>query len=230
MTTDDQNGSRERSVWSIEADASLQGVLESPGCPPLLLQTLTGPLSWQDRNRRMVRRAVASPNVAPQWSAALLALGATVTVEGDSEPAEIPVERLLAERPKGKITALHVRTQGVHWGKAHVGRTPADEPIVAAIAGVEMVNGKVSQARVALTGVWPKAVAMAKAPAQLIGVPLGESQIQAVAAAVQEEVNPPGDYLGSIEYRRAMAGVLTRRALEHCLRFGSELDEGGDNA
>jgi CO/xanthine dehydrogenase FAD-binding subunit len=33
---------------------------------------------------------------------------------------------------------------------------------------------------------------------------------------VEEEVTPRGDFLGSEEYRRAMAGVLTRRALEQC--------------
>jgi CO/xanthine dehydrogenase FAD-binding subunit len=41
--------------------------------------------------------------------------------------------------------------------------------------------------------------------------------IRAVATAVEDEVEPEGDFRGSEEYRRAMAGVLTRRALEQCL-------------
>jgi len=213
-------------MWSINAEESLQAVLESPGCPPLLRQTLSGALTWQNRNRRMVRRAVASPRVAPQWSAALLALGATVTLEGSAGSSEVAVETLLAQRPKGEITALHVRMGGVRWGEAHVGRTPADEPIVAAVAGVEISeqDGVIGEARVALTGVGP--VRLAKAPTQLIGTPVDDraelfARIGAVAQAMEQEVTPEGDYLGSEEYRRAMAGVLTRRALEQCLAMQS---------
>lgn len=219
MKRDDQAVSEDAEVWSIGAEASLQDVLDSPGCPPLLCQTLTGTLTWQDRNRRVVRRAVASPRVAPQWSAALLALGATVTFEGESGPAEIPLETLLTQRPKGEVTALNVRTEGVRWGEAHVSRTPADEPIVAAIAAVEMAGATVRQARVALTGVGP--VHLAGSPSQLVGGPLNKARIQIVADTIQGEVAPEGDFRGSEEYRRAMAGVLARRALEQCL---SEVD------
>ena len=88
------------------------------------------------------------------------------------------------------------------------------------LAAVEMESsgrGGVGNVRVALTGVWPEPVRLAKAPAQLAGGPLDERTIQAVAEAVEAEVMPKGDFLGSEEYRRAMAGVLTRRALEQCL-------------
>jgi CO/xanthine dehydrogenase FAD-binding subunit len=52
----------------------------------------------------------------------------------------------------------------------------------------------------------------------LVGAPLDKERIRAVAAAVEAEVSPKGDYRGSAEYRRAMAGVMTRRALERCLQ------------
>lgn len=229
MTSDHQIGWQNLSVWSIEGSASLQAVLDSPGCPQLLRQTLARTTTWQDRNRRVVRRAIASPNVAPQWSAALLALGATVTLEREDGPAEVLVETILSQRPKGEIVALHVRTEGICWGEAHVARTPADEPIVAAIAGVKLDGGRVSLARVALTGVWAEAVSLTDAAASMVGSPLGEEQIEAVAAAIQKEVCPRGDYLGSEEYRRAMAGVLARRALEQCRQMGTKLQAGGHN-
>lgn len=214
--------------WSIDADAPLQSVLDSPECPPLLRRMLTGAISWQTRNEKPVRRALTSPRVAPQWVAALLALGATVTVEGDAGPTDAPVEALLQRRVKGKVSALHVRVGegfpsvsgglgGVNWAEARVARTPADEPIVVAVAMVETGEGVVRQARVALTGVWPEPVRLAEATAQLIGGPLDEECIRAVAEAVEKEVAPKGDFRGSEEYRRAMAGVLTRRALEQCL-------------
>jgi CO/xanthine dehydrogenase FAD-binding subunit len=206
-------------VWSIDADALLQAVLDDPACPPLFRQPLTGAISWQVRNETPVRKALTSPRVVPQWVAALLALGATVTAEG----TEIPLETLLRSRVEGTISALHVPplpplNPPPTGGEAHVGRTPADEPIVAAVAVVEMDGDTVRQARVALTGVWPEPVRLAEAVAQLVGGPLDEDSIRAVAAAVKEEVAPRGDFRGSEEYRRAMAGVMTRRALEQCLR------------
>lgn len=201
--------------WSITTDASLQAVVDCAECPPVLSQTLVGPLSWQVRNETTIGRALRASRLAPQWLAALLALDATVTVEGD----EVPLEAVLRREVKGDLTALHVPLDGGwRWGEAKVARTPADEPIVAAVAAVRLNDGVVEEARVALTGAWPEAARLAEAPGSLVGGPLDEGGIQEVAAAVEKEVAPKGDYLGSEEYRRAMAGVLTRRALEACLQ------------
>lgn len=192
-------------AWSIDASAALQAVLDSPACPPLLRRTLSGVLSWQTRNETPVSRVLASPRIAPQWVAALLALGAA---------EEMP----LAEVGSDGVRALHVRAERLRWGEARVARTPADEPIVAAVAAVRIENGIVQEARVALTGVWPETVRLAEAPAQLVGGALDRESIQAVAQAVEQEVAPVGDYLGSEPYRRAVAGVLTRRVLAQCLQ------------
>jgi CO/xanthine dehydrogenase FAD-binding subunit len=204
-------------TWSIDADALLQSVLDSPESPSLLRQTLIGAISWQTRNEKSVRQALTSPRVALQWVAALLALGAMVTMEGDTGAVETPLEALLQRRVEGRVSTLHVMVGESKCGEAHVARTPADDPIVAAIAVVEMDGDVVRQARVALTGVWPEPVRLAEAPAQLIGGPLDEERIRTVGEAVEKEVAPKGDFLGSKEYRRAMAGVVTRRALEKCL-------------
>jgi carbon-monoxide dehydrogenase medium subunit len=207
--------------WSIDADAPLQAVLDSPGSPPLFRRMLGSLLAWQTRNEKDVRRALTSPHLAPEWVAALLALGATVTVEGEAGSAEVPLEALLERKVTGRVSALHVSSlpaRGVEWGEARVARTPADEPIVLAVAAVETDGGVVREARVALTGVWSEPVRLAEAPSQLVGAPLDEARIRMVAGAVEGEVAPKGDFRGSEAYRRAMAGVLTRRALEQCLR------------
>jgi carbon-monoxide dehydrogenase medium subunit len=208
-------------IWSIDADRSLQSVLDSPECPALLRRTLTGTLSWQARNETLVRQTIASPRIAPQWVAALLASGASVITDRLDGGGQIEVPLVIG----GALLqpyALHVRLEGLCWGGAHIARTPADEPIVAAIAGVRLEDGIVQEVRVALTGVWPELVRLAEAPAQLVGGPLDEVRIQAVAEAVQEEVEPRGDFRGSVAYRQAMAGVLTRRALGACLHRGVE--------
>jgi carbon-monoxide dehydrogenase medium subunit len=215
--TDDQA----RRVWSIDAGIPLQSVLDSPECPLLLRQTLTGALSWQVRNEVPVRRTLTAPRIAPQWMAALLALDATVTVESDDGSTQVGLDILAQRSTEGTISVLHIprpSESGVRWGEAHVARTPADDPIVAVIAMVKKEHGTVRQARIALTGAWPDAARLAKAAVRLVGNPLDEDYIQETAQAVEEEVAPKGDFLGSEEYRRAMAGVLTRRALQACQR------------
>ncbi len=200
-----------RRVWSIDADVPLQAVVDDSESPPLLRQALVSTLSWQTRNETTVRRALAAPRIAPQWTAALLALGAVV-VAGRKE---VPVAEGV---PHSGVTRLRIRLGGdLRWGEAHVSRMPADEPIVAACAVLKMKDGLVREARVALTGVWPEAARLAQAPPQLVGGALDEERICAVADAVEQEVAPKGDFMGSAEYRRAMAGVVTRRALEACL-------------
>ena len=200
--------------WSIACDATLQAVAECAECPELFRDTLTRWISWQTRNRTTVERVLTTPSLALQWFAGLLALGAIVTVEGQGR---VPVEAWLERRVQGRLVALDVPVEGVCWGEAHVGRTPADEPIVSAVATVDWEHGIVRQARVALTGVWSRPVALAQAPARLAGAPLTVDAIRQVAAAIQAEVTPKGDFLGSEDYRRAMAGVMARRALKACL-------------
>ncbi len=204
---------------SLDAGAPLQSVLDSPDCPPLLRRALTGPLSWQARNETSIRMTLKSPRIAPQWIAALLALGATATIEieqdGESAPP-IPLEDAISRQRSGRVTALHIETGSLRWGVARVARTPADEPIVAATAVIELEGSTVQQARVALTGAWPGPARLAEPAAQLAGGPLTEERIQAVAAAVEAAVEPAADFMGSVEYRRAMAGLLTRRALQQC--------------
>ncbi|MGD1996110.1 MAG: hypothetical protein PVH62_04975 [Anaerolineae bacterium] len=210
---------RVRESWRIETSASLQAVLDRPSAPLLLRRMLRGAMPWQTRNEVSVRRALISARVAPQWVAASLALGATVTVEEEGETEETPLEHVLQRKVEGDITTLNVPLPGPNhrWGEARVARTSADEPIVAAVAVLEMDNDIVKEARIALTGVWPEPSRLAEGAAKLVGGPLDGDYIREVAQAVEEEVLPSGDYLGSAEYRRAMAGVLTRRALEACL-------------
>ena len=211
------DGQSDKEVWSIGADASLQDAYTSPGCPSLLVHALSRAYTWQNRNRRLVGRALVSPSIAPQWFAALLALGATVNLEDEPGSSEMLLEDLLERGVSGTPAAVSVRSGGLRWGKAHVGRTPADEPIVAAIAAVELEGKTVRWARIALTGAWSRPVGLAEAAHALVGRELEAGSISSVSKAVAVEVSPAADFRGSVEYRRAMAEVLTRRALEQCL-------------
>jgi CO/xanthine dehydrogenase FAD-binding subunit len=210
----DRQGSE---AWAVDADATLQVVLDDPGCPPLLSRVLKTIHSWQIRNETSVRRTLTVSQLMPQWVAALLALGAFVTIEGEDGTEDVELEILIRRQVTGEIATLHVPSQDdACWGEARVARTPSDDPIVAAYAVVKPHNGLVEEARIALTGASSRPVWLADASNALLDRPLNEEAIEDVVAAIEDGAQPQGDYLGSAAYRRAMALVLTRRALEAC--------------
>jgi len=197
----------------MEATADLDSIYRSRGLPDVLRRTLDGAFSWQRRNETTLERALNMPGLAAQWVAGLLAGGALVVVDGET----IPLAEVMGKASKQDVKALLLPIENMYWGMSQVARTPVDDPIVFAISAVQVKNGTVSQAKAALTGVWQSSVGEAKAVVALEGGSLNKEAIANAAAKVADEVNPKGNYLGSVAYRKAMSTVLTRKALEMCL-------------
>ncbi len=201
----------------LPANISLQEIYSSAETMPLLREALGSPLTWQVRNETSVRKAVLSPQLAPRFIAALLALDA-VAEFGDGD---MPLENYLrrTETRIESLVALHIPTavQGRVAAESHVSRTPADEPIVSVRAVLDIQQGVVAQARLAFTGAFRESARIAaEAGKQLSGKPLDDNTIATVAQFVSEEVSPPDDFIGSEAYRREMVKVITRRALDAC--------------
>lgn len=98
-------------------------------------------------------------------------------------------------------------------GMAHVGRTPADRPIVCALACLIELEGRCRQARLALAGVAERPLRLPKAEALLRGREIEPALWDEAVRVAVEPLSPPGDFRGSSTYRRRMAAVLLRRAL-----------------
>jgi CO/xanthine dehydrogenase FAD-binding subunit len=113
------------------------------------------------------------------------------------------------------IVEVHFDRPSAYAGGAlaRVARAPRDEAIVAAAALVEMADGVCRQVRLAIAGAG-KPQRMASAEHILEGRPLNNTWLQKAVEAIEAEVTPVSDFRGSAEYRRAMAGVLARRAVE----------------
>ena len=199
--------------YRMETASDLDSFYCSGKLPDVLRGTLDGAFSWQRRNETTLERTLNMPGLAPQWVAGLLAGGALALVDGKG----IPLAEVLQKAGKQEVEAVLLPVEDMYWGLAQVARTPVDDPIVFAIAVVQMNGGEVMQAKTALTGVWQSSLGEAKAVAALVGAALTKEAIAEVAAKVAEEVTPKANYLGSVEYRRAMAAVLTRKALTMCL-------------
>ena len=147
--------------------------------------------------RFVVRNAAGGRRTVP---AAEFFVGPYTTAVGPGELLEA-VE--LDAPPTGTGSAFAELTR-VHGAFALVG--------VAALVGLG-ADGTVSRARLALCGVGGTPYAPEWLDEVVLGELPGEELFEAVGARVSASVEPGGDGHAGPEYRRRLAGVLTRRAL-----------------
>jgi carbon-monoxide dehydrogenase medium subunit len=86
--------------------------------------------------------------------------------------------------------------------------------VVGATAVVTFVGDRVSGARVAITALAPTVRLVPAAEAALVGSDGGRAAAELAAQAAADASEPISDVRASEGYRRAMAAVLTRRAVE----------------
>lgn len=118
---------------------------------------------------------------------------------------ELCVALLLAPRP-AKSGSAYVRLEY---------RRAMEIAVVGAAASVTLNDdGTVGAVTVALTAVAPTIVPVGGLDAALIGRPIDEDALAAVAAAAAEQSAPISDLRASDKYRRHCVGVMARRAVE----------------
>ena len=121
------------------------------------------------------------------------------------EPAELLVEIRLPATPLRTGTAFIE-------GRRHHG----DFALVGVAATVTLDEaGVCTRSALALTGVGPTPVVARDAARALVGVKPTPAALEDVGRRVSESVRPDGDLHASSDYRKHVAGVLTRRALAH---------------
>jgi CO/xanthine dehydrogenase FAD-binding subunit len=92
----------------------------------------------------------------------------------------------------------------------------AREIAVVGAAAVVTLNGDgdVEACRIALTAVAPTIVRSPSAEAAIVGKPVGEEALAAVASGASADASPISDVRAGEKYRRHTVGVMARRAVE----------------
>ncbi len=161
----------------------------------------------------------------------LIALGATVTLVSSQGERTAALEDFLVDyyetdvRHGEVLTEVNIPALPAGAGAAYLKflpRTADDYATVAAAAVITPGPGNVCQeARIALGAVGTTAIHATGAEDALRGQPLTEEVIRAAAATVKDVVDPLEDYRGSADYKREMAEVFTRRAIQQALANAS---------
>jgi CO/xanthine dehydrogenase FAD-binding subunit len=207
----------------IGADVPLDAVCKHEHVPEIVRDSLLNFNTWQQRNEYTVGKVLLSVSIAPVWVTILLSMDASVLAANQTEIAFADFISIRgSSRGKPAALVLPVGNADQQVSLETIGLTPKDTPVVAAAASVEIKNKKVSLGRVALMGAWKETAKLAEGAEILLGKVLDEKIIEETARAVMKEVKPKEDYRGSTEYRRAMAEVLTRRALVACMKGANE--------
>jgi carbon-monoxide dehydrogenase medium subunit len=169
----------------------------------------------QVRHRGTIGGSIAHGDPASDLPAALLALRGTVVARGPGGDREIAADDLFtgfletALAPDEMLTEIRVPVMaaGTGWAFQKFNRRAQDWAIVA-VAAVAGSNG--SGAGIGLVNMGATPVRAAEAEGALSG---GASAADAAALA-DRGTEPPDDLNASPDFRRHLARVLTRRALE----------------
>lgn len=204
--------------------APLAAVYALPHLPIVCQQALNRAVTLQQRNAISVSESILHPAALPEWNAALLALGAAVSVALlHGEVLMLSLDEFWADPPRGIIqhVLLPRLTTREALASAQVARTPADQPIVNATVYVLWgADGRVADAHAAVTGASPEVVRRVGLTT-LLGHELTEATIQGVLPFTPAQLHPPSDYRGSAEYRAEMTVLCIKRALLDCLNLNA---------
>jgi carbon-monoxide dehydrogenase medium subunit len=154
--------------------------------------------------------------------AVLLACEGSVTVSGDGGQREIAAADLFQDFLTTAVGDGEILTEirlplmeGYGFGYQKFNRRQEDWAMVAACALVKKAgDGSCEDVRIGLTHMGSTPLRATAAEQALRGKPLDADSIAAAADEAAEGTDPPADLNASADYKRHLARVLTRRALE----------------
>jgi carbon-monoxide dehydrogenase medium subunit len=172
-------------------------------------------------------------NAAPSADAIpmLIALGAKCRIAGHLGERELAVEDFCtapgrnALAPGEILISLHIPPPQKNSGARYLRFIPRNEmDIAVAGAGVNVVleDGVFKSARIALSSVAPTPLFLREAGEALAGKPVNDAVMRAAGEGAKSAARPITDMRGTVEYRKHLCAVLTRRALEDAVARARE--------
>jgi CO/xanthine dehydrogenase FAD-binding subunit len=178
--------------------------------------------STQIQGRGSVGGNLCNASPAADTTCALIVNRAICVIAGPKGERVVPVENFCTApgrtvlEPGEFLVALRIPRPALRTADAYLRLIPRTEmDIAVAGAGVSVTldaSGRCTAARVAIGAVAPTALVVPDAARALVGSSLDEAALARAAEAASAAARPIDDKRGTSAYRRAIAGVLTKRA------------------
>jgi aerobic carbon-monoxide dehydrogenase medium subunit len=175
----------------------------------------------QVRNRGTIGGSLAHGDPASDLPAVVLAAEGTIVARGPGGEREIAARDFFRDyletalAPDEVITEVRLPdSEGWSFGYQKFNRRQEDWAMVAVCALVRVQDGTVADVRIGLTNMGGTPLRASAAEDALRGQPLEATAIGAAAEQAAEGTSPPADLNASADYKRHLARVLCRRALE----------------
>jgi len=197
---------------------------------PVVASAMTHVAHLAIRNRGTIGGSLSHADPAAELPMMALLLNArlhVVSSKGERTVAALDFFRDALTVDLGEdeiVTEIHLPKlpPNTGWGFEEVARRAGDFAVAAVAATVTASDGKIEEARIALTGVAPTPVRAQKAEALLRGEKIETKLIERVIEAVRSMIAPDSDLHASSDYRRHLAGVLTGRAVRAAWKRATE--------
>ena len=147
-------------------------------------------------------------------------------IAGPNGVREIPVEDMCTGPGKNALmkgeflVSLKIPLKKGEFSASYerfIPRNEMDIAVAAVASSVELSNGKVSSCRVALAAVGPTPIFAKEASELLVGKEPTDENIKKVSEKAKDIASPIADMRGTVEHRKDLIEVLTRRTIEKAL-------------
>jgi aerobic carbon-monoxide dehydrogenase medium subunit len=177
----------------------------------------------QVRHRGTVGGSISHGDAASDLPSALLALEGTFVIKGSGGERTVAAGDFFEDylqtalAPDEVLTEIRVPKLGPNsgWSYKKFNRRAQDWAVVGVAAVIEKSNGSISSARIGLTNMGSTPLRATATEGALSGA--DTSSVAEAASSAAEGTSPASDIAASAEYRRHLARVLTRRAVEEAL-------------
>ena len=175
----------------------------------------------QIRHRGTIGGALVHADPAGDVGGPVLTLDAEFVIAGaDGAERTVPASEFFvglfetAVQDDELLTAIRV-PKHTGWGSAYEKfvRVSHQWAIVGVAACVRAEGGTIAEAKVGLTNMGQTPLRAPAVEQALVGRSASDATLQEVCAQVGEGTDPPSDLNGAADYRKHVAGVLTRRAV-----------------